>query len=198
MHSWLRTSSLVAWSIVATVPPVSGFAQSDGHLRAALVRSSETVARPYVAERSPSHDVDVLPSNLTVSDVYRPVVEEMRVRSPTFRRQCARIAAATSLTVVIEADPPAPLQQSAAATRFSRYKLGRMRAVVHVALSDRTPELIAHELEHVLEQLDGVDLVAKARTPSSGVHACCGRDDAFETTRAIATGQRVARELGRD
>ena len=198
MHSWLRTSSLVAWSVVVSVPPVSGFAQSDGRVRAALVRSSATVARPYVAERNPSHDVTVLPPNLTVAEVYRPVVEEMRVRSPTFRRQCARIAAATSLTVVIEADPPAPLHQSAAVTRFSRYKLGRMRAVIHVALSDRTPELIAHELEHVLEQLDGVDLVAKARTPSSGVHACCGSDDAFETTRAIATGQRVARELARD
>ena len=198
MHSRLRTSSLVAWSIVLSVPPVSGFSQSDGHLRAALVRSSETVVRPYVAERTPSHDLAALPSNLTVADVYRSVVEEMRLRSPTFRRQCARIAAATSLAVVIEVDPPAMPHQSAAVTHFSRYQLGRMRAVIHVAISDRTPELIAHELEHVLEQLDGVDLAAKARTPSSGVHACCGSDDAFETSRAIATGQRVARELARE
>jgi hypothetical protein len=51
----------------------------------------------------------------------------------------------------------------------------------------------------VLEQLDGVDLPAKARLASSGVRACdCGDVTAFETTRAVVTGLRVADEITRN
>jgi hypothetical protein len=199
MHSVLRTSSIAAWSIVVVVLPVSGFAQTDGRLRAVLVRSSDTVVRPYVEERNPFHDIAALPSNLIVSEIYRPVVEAMLARSPTFRRQCARIARAPQLTVAIVSDPPTALQKSPAMTHIARYEHGRIRATIRVALSTRTVELIAHELEHVLEQLDGVDLEAKARLPASGVHLCdCGDVTAFETTRAVVTGLRVAHELARD
>ena len=52
-------------------------------------------------------------------------------------------------------------------------------------------ELIAHELEHILEQLDGVDLQAQA---GNGVVWKAG-DGAFETRRAIEAGRRVAREI---
>jgi hypothetical protein len=196
MHS--GTLSIAAWSIVIGVLPVSGFAQTDSRVRAALVRSSETVVRPYVEERNRTSDIVALPANLIVADVYLSVVEAMRARSPTFRRQCARIAAATGLVVVIQSEPPVTPPQSAAITHFARYEFGRMRATVRVAISERLPELIAHELEHVLEQLDGIDLAAKARLPSSGVSLChCGREEAFETTRAIATGRRVADEFAR-
>ena len=43
-------------------------------------------------------------------------------------------------------------------------------------------------------QLDGVDLAAKSRLRDSGVRRT-GPLDAFETTRAIVTGRRVAREV---
>jgi hypothetical protein len=52
-------------------------------------------------------------------------------------------------------------------------------------------ELIAHEIEHVLEQLDGVDL--KAQVGSGNVWK--REDGGFETRRATEAGRRVPREM---
>ncbi len=51
--------------------------------------------------------------------------------------------------------------------------------------------LLAHELEHLIEQLERTDLAALARTGA----AHRGRDGAFETRRAISAGRRVAGEV---
>jgi hypothetical protein len=196
MPSQLRWSWAVAASLVAAAPPVSGFAQTDSRGRAVLMRSSHTVIRPYVEQQVSSIQMTSLPENLHVTALYRDTVATMLMRSPTFRRQCLRIAATPSLRVVIEADPPVPSPRALAYTHISRHGYGRMLATVRVSMSSRVPELIAHELEHVLEQLDGVDLDEKSRLPESGVRMCdCGGDRAYETTRAVATGQRVAREI---
>jgi len=53
-----------------------------------------------------------------------------------------------------------------------------------------TAELIAHEIEHIVEQLDGVDLEAQA---GNGAVWSSGHRT-FETRRAIEVGRRVARE----
>ena len=53
----------------------------------------------------------------------------------------------------------------------------------------------------MLEQLDGIDLRAKARSGATGVHSCeCGDVKAavYETARAVSAERRVARELQRD
>ena len=66
-----------------------------------------------------------------------------------------------------------------------------MSAQVYLNPALNTAEFIAHEVEHILEQLDGVDLHAQA---GNGVvwKRSGGR---FETERAIETGRRVAREI---
>ena len=66
-----------------------------------------------------------------------------------------------------------------------------MLAQVYLQPSVDATELIAHELEHILEQLDGVDLQAQA---GNGVVWKAG-DGVFETRRAIEAGRRVAREV---
>ena len=58
-------------------------------------------------------------------------------------------------------------------------------------------ELIAHEFEHIIEQLDGVDLGAHAAQPHTGVTAIGHRRDIFETMRAKRAGLKVVSELGR-
>ena len=58
-------------------------------------------------------------------------------------------------------------------------------------------ELIAHELEHVIEQLDDIDLRTLAKVPSSGVKRCEGREEAYETVRAIRAGRAVSDEVRR-
>jgi len=198
MATPLRTA-LTALTIVAGVAPVPAFAQTDRRPQLVLARSSSTAVGSYdVTLAAPS--ISTLPINLVVSSVYQPLVALMLRDSPTFRRQCARIAVASNLLVTIASEPPRSEVRPAALTHVSRYEGGRIRAEVRVPTTSRAPELIAHELEHVLEQLDGVDLRAKARLKSTGVRSCeCGDNTAaFETVRAVSTGHRVARELGRD
>ena len=60
---------------------------------------------------------------------------------------------------------------------------------------DDDVELIAHEMEHVIEQLDEIDLPSLADLPDTGVHHTLSAGVTFETSRAAQTGLRVAREV---
>lgn len=176
---------------VCSVSHVSTFAQSDTDRERDPLRSSQDAVRVYVAARE--NDDEVRPAdNLHISSAYQPLIEAMLSRSPTFRRQYARLARAPVVSVVLRADMPAGRRVDAL-TQISSRALG-VEAVVHVMPSTRTVELIAHELEHIIEQLDGVNLRAKSRLRSSGVRVTADQDT-FETTRAVLTGQRVAREV---
>jgi hypothetical protein len=53
-------------------------------------------------------------------------------------------------------------------------------------------EYIAHELEHVLERAEGVDLPRESGRTGSGVWIAA---DGYETQRAIDKGRQVAREV---
>ena len=57
--------------------------------------------------------------------------------------------------------------------------------------------MVAHELEHIIEQLDDVDLREKARRARSGVRLIQGNDLVFETLRARRIGRRVLEEVNR-
>jgi hypothetical protein len=67
------------------------------------------------------------------------------------------------------------------------------RADVWIPVGADAVELLAHELEHVIEQLDDVDLPALQKFADSGVRV----DPAgqFETDRAITIGRLVAKEM---
>ena len=102
---------------------------------------------------------------------------------------------ASHLTVEIRSHPPTGTR-SLGLTQILRRPGGDLRAIVSIGPCARTAELIAHEIEHIIEQLNGVDLRAKSRLRGSGVHRTNDMTlEAFETTRAIATGLRVASEL---
>ena len=194
------SSTALVFSVALSLvfPSVPLFAQTDTPVESVLARSSATAVSAYVAGPDPSHDATPLPLNLIVTDIYRPLVESMRRRSPTFRRQCARIAAARHLLIEIKPERPRGAGHPQGFTEIRRYQHGRILAAVRIPSSFRVPELIAHEIEHVLEQLDGVDLRAKASLPSSGVRICeCGGGTTYETSRAVSMGLRVARELER-
>jgi hypothetical protein len=81
-----------------------------------------------------------------------------------------------------------------ARTRIVRTADGRLEAIVQLSPLDNVAELIAHELEHIIEQLDGVDLEAQASLSGTGVRTC--GDGSFETIRAARVGTTVARQLG--
>ena len=124
--------------------------------------------------------------------MFRPFLDKMWQSSPTFRGQWRRLAAGTGvrLSVLVE-DLPRPAPSYKARTLLSHQDGAMMSAQVYLKPTLDAPEFIAHELEHILEQLDGVDLQAQA---GNGVVWKAG-DGAFETRRAIEAGRRVAREI---
>jgi hypothetical protein len=71
---------------------------------------------------------------------------------------------------------------------------GRVMARVRVRVGRESVEVIAHELEHVLERIDGVQLALEAMRPGSGTTLAGG---AYETRRATEAGRQVAKELRR-
>jgi hypothetical protein len=154
------------------------------------------VMRPLAAE-APSHAGLSVPPNLIVPPVFRNLVNAMLRGSSTFRRQCARIANAPGMVVELDWSVPRGANRARARTTMSTAADGRRYAAVTIQAGDDAVELIAHELEHVLEQLDDVDLRTLATVPSSRVHACeCG-EQTFETARAVRAGRTVAAELRR-
>jgi hypothetical protein len=170
-------------------------------LVAALIMSGGAAPRavsgdsPAVALHSPSSITAAqsrespLPTNLIVPDVVLPLVLSMWRDSPTFRRQCARLA--DHAEVIVRLDLVRE-RDGRARSRVERHDAGLN---VAVQLELRTPTLyvehIAHEVEHVLEHLDGTDLPRLARQRLDGVVSL---DGGYETARARAVGQMVARE----
>jgi hypothetical protein len=129
--------------------------------------------------------------------MYRSYVESMLRLSPTFRRQCRRLANALGLTVVLRQFLMRPPERVRAQTSFWTDRDGRLFATVELRAPEDQVELIAHEIEHVIERLDGVDLRARAALPGTGVRLCDGGGGAFETIRATRVGLAVAEEVRR-
>jgi hypothetical protein len=132
-----------------------------------------------------------LPANLVLPDVIRPLVTAMWRQSPTFRRQCMRLAEHPD--IIVDVGLAVGIQDARAQSRVERHQTGRHAAV---RIEWRRPalyvEYIAHELEHVLEQLDGADLPRLARQGVDGVSKLGG---VYETTRARTVGRTVASEV---
>jgi hypothetical protein len=117
-------------------------------------------------------------------------MREMWVRSPTFRRQCARLERAGNGRITIQVRNQGSFVFRAA-TFIQGEPGGRWRANVALFLFSDIVELIAHELEHIIEQLDGVDLI---RSQQQGISGVTSGHEHYETARAAATGKRVAQE----
>ena len=132
------------------------------------------------------------PSNLEAAPVFRPFLEKMWESSPTFRDQCRKLATETGLrvSVLVEDTPGRSLAFHARTVLSHQYGL-LVSAQVYLQPGLGAAEFIAHELEHILERLDGVDLQAQV---GNGAVWKSG-DRAFETRRAIEAGRRVGREV---
>ena len=138
-----------------------------------------------------------VPPNLIVPDVLKTTVGTMLRTSPTFRRQCARLANARNMVVTIGRMPTTGDLPARARAVFATSPDGRRAARIEIRPADDQVELLAHELEHVIEQLDEINLRALARLPGSGVERCRGREEAYETIRAIRAGRTAADEVRR-
>jgi hypothetical protein len=129
------------------------------------------------------------PCRLIVPNDLRPFLQLAWDLSPRFRVQCRKLAAAGALLTLgwaSEADP------SKARATLGSAGDGSVVAHVRVRPGGRTVELIAHEFEHVLERVEGVNYLLEHRA-NPAVRLLPG--GAFETRRAIAAGRRVAEEV---
>ena len=129
-----------------------------------------------------------LPANIEAG-MFGPEILAILSRSETFRRQCLRIAAARFLRIRLGVTAQAAGDYRAL-TILVRYDAGSLRADVTLVFAENYVELLAHEFEHVLEQLDGVNL----RADAARGHARILPDGAYETRRATEAGLQVLRE----
>lgn len=120
---------------------------------------------------------------------FRATLEQMWRTSATFRLQCAKIAAQRTLTVRLRGERASGPGSPRARTEFSRRD--GVLTVADVVISDARDriELIGHEFEHVIEQIQGVRLseghCGLLNVPTSATESC----------RAIEAGRRIAREV---
>jgi hypothetical protein len=132
-----------------------------------------------------------MPANIELPcDLERSLAKIYR-GSATFREQCDRIAAAGTLNVVVRLDAAIP--RSCQAFTLFRRRGHVLSAEVHLPpAGTRMAELVGHEFEHIVEQLDGLNLRVLARIRDSGVHE--SSFDVFESARAQRAGRVVASE----
>lgn len=134
--------------------------------------------------------VGAVPPAPGIPGVCRQLLDEMWRGSATFRRQWTRLSSAR-VRVTVAIDKPA--SGLPARARISR--VGGLGVEISLQLVDRRAvEYLAHEIEHILEALDEVDLPGAVAQRVHGATAV-GKPPAFETTRAIAVGRVVADEV---
>jgi hypothetical protein len=129
-----------------------------------------------------------VPANLK-GGLFQSTLQTMWMRSPMFRRQCARIATERTLTVQLRAEGTPRPGSPRARTEFSRRHGALTRADIVISDARDRVELIAHELEHVIEQIEGVRIAEQRCAPDGFVTSV------HESCRAIEVGQRIAREV---
>ena len=130
------------------------------------------------------------PCRIVVEPPLLREVEKSWRSSASFRRQCEALA---DKRAVVELRPGAETSFSSARTRITKAEGGVVVGRVEVPLSTDVIEFIAHELEHILERAEGVDLPRESERTGSGVWRAV---DGFETQRATDMGRQVAREVG--
>jgi hypothetical protein len=129
-----------------------------------------------------------LPFNIDAGSL-QPIAVALLHRSPTFQQQCMRIARTVVLRVRVRITPR--LRGGRGETTIQRFDTGALRAEVLLLFGQDYVELLAHEFEHVLEQVEQVSLpheVAAKRAWLTGTGA-------FETVRAWQIGVRTRQEV---
>ena len=160
---------------------------------ATTVSAQERSVALLEAEPQASSQCRSLPSNITAGSAGRALVLAVARLSETFREQCALVARAPHLKVVIHVVGRVPSSTARATTEIRRNARHALTAIIQVPVSVDSAELLGHEFEHVVEQLHGVCLRTLVDQVDSGVTRTAG--GGYETARAKAAGRRVAAEV---
>jgi hypothetical protein len=134
-----------------------------------------------------------MPANVDMPPDLDAALTTLLAQSSTLRRECAAIAAASDRAHIVIQPIPPDTSGARARTSFVREARGRLNAYIDVPFDADFPELIAHEFEHVVEQIEGLNLRRLTERRGSGVREA--PDGSFETARACAAGRAAAREV---
>jgi len=158
------------------------------HLLCALVLASVPVHAAVT-----DTNAYVLPSNIKGQpDLMRQMGIMLR-RSATFRQQCQRLDI-PELRVQIQTDPLLIDRPIRARSVIRRSESGGFNASVAISAFGDPTEWLAHEFEHIIEQLDGVRIRQLALI---GAAAWRTGEGMFETERALRIGRLVRHEVYR-
>jgi hypothetical protein len=156
-----------------------------------------TFAAAPLAAQQAAHAAAVMPFNIQVDSVLVPVVASLLAAAPGFAQQVARVANARYLRVTIN-----PVMSSSttsrrqARTSIRRFASGALFADVDMPVPLTMidyAELFGHEFEHIVEQIERVDLHAMTEARDGGASRLA--DGAYETTRARRAGRLIAEEV---
>jgi hypothetical protein len=131
-----------------------------------------------------------LPINVVVEAEVRPEVEKAAALSATLRRQLDAFRNA-HVRINVRVTPAATTALGRAETTIGKTPAGFLHAWVLVPPGVDFVELLAHELEHVLEQIEGIDLAELGRRGGAWRIAT----GVYETARAQQAGVTAAREV---
>jgi hypothetical protein len=136
-----------------------------------------------------------LASTFDVASDFEPVFLDLLEASPTLRSQYERIASAPAVRVRVTFMLVRPFDRNAQ-TEFRGTETGALEARIEIATPLRTVEYaewLGHELEHVLEQMEGLDLYGASQDPAGGVVKLA--DGSYETDRARRAGRQAALDV---
>jgi hypothetical protein len=152
---------------------------------------------PAAAAPEPAVSAEALalvPTNVHAAPSLLHLLSRMARLSPTFRAQCNQIAQRRGLIVRMRYAGLRDDRPFNARTVVRRHQYGAVIAEVDLYVPLDPVEIVAHEFEHLVEQIEGADLHRLARTRGSGVIEV--RRGEFETRRAVDAGRRVLAEYG--
>jgi hypothetical protein len=134
------------------------------------------------------------PRNIVIQAPLRAAVARLWEGSPTFRAQCQKIGEHPRYRVAVVVEPALAFDRGCRAQCVMRvYTSGYVSARVMVPLGRQVDELIPHELEHIVEHIEGVNVKRDLRKHGSGTYDA-GRGN-IETLRAMQAGRRARQEL---
>ena len=175
-------------SIVVVAGLLAWFVQAE------RLRATSADEIPTGASRLCDVEAGRFPDTVQIDRAVLPRISVMLERSPTFREQCRRVAGTRRLYIRVHVNGLLVGNRFRARTRIFRFESGVIIAEVELRTPWAPEEWIAHEFEHVLEQIERVPLVELADRTGSVWRTA---DDMFESERAIRAGRTVVQELRR-
>ena len=116
-----------------------------------------------------------LPLNIRADQSLVPIIEQALAQSATIRRQCQTIAAVPHARVDVHLRSGRLIAGARAEGRIVHYEFGAITAEIFIPICIDQIEMLAHELEHVIEQIDGVDLAERSTVARQRRIAAIGR-----------------------